>query len=138
MGLASYSNTPSENRGGALWVPLALLNTTDSTPRAARTLLRRGILARLMSVQGQTRHIHDVRAMSACAPTPEVSLRRGEPTRWAMNDPLHCNKQRTFLPIINSGNPLCCSHAVANHANFWSSAFASFRSSVSKPSVNQP
>jgi hypothetical protein len=34
-----------------------------------------------------------------------------------MNDPLHCNKQRTFLPIINSGNPLCCWQAIANHAN---------------------
>jgi hypothetical protein len=30
---------PSENRGGALRVPLALLNSTDSTPLAARTLL---------------------------------------------------------------------------------------------------
>ena len=24
--------------------------------------------------------------MSACPPTPEVSLQRGEPTRWAIND----------------------------------------------------
>jgi hypothetical protein len=56
----------------------------------------------------------------------------------AVNDPLHCNKQRTFLPIINSGNPLCCWQAIANHANSWSSAFASFKSRVSNPSVNQP
>ena len=44
----------------------------------------------------QTRHIHDVRAMSACAPTPEVSLRRGEPTRWAMNDPCIATNSEPF------------------------------------------
>jgi hypothetical protein len=29
-----------------------------------------------MTAMGHTRHLHDVRAMSACAPTPDISLRR--------------------------------------------------------------
>jgi hypothetical protein len=34
-----------------------------------------------MSQLGQTLHIHDICAMSACAPTPDISLRRDEPSR---------------------------------------------------------
>ena len=41
--------------------------------------------ARFYTATVQSRHIHDVRAMSACVPTAEVSVRRGKrrngPTR---------------------------------------------------------
>jgi hypothetical protein len=36
------------------------------------------ILPAATSVTGQSLHIHDVRAMSACVPTAEVSARRGK------------------------------------------------------------
>jgi hypothetical protein len=58
-------------------------------PSSARTIKRVQLIAiacpRLRVVPpaadwqlwGQTRHIHDVRAMSACAPTADVPLQRG-------------------------------------------------------------
>ena len=48
-----------------------------------RGLPQRGILARLMTASGQSRRLNDV-GMSASPPTTDVSLRRSEPTLWAM------------------------------------------------------
>jgi hypothetical protein len=102
---------------------------------AARTLLPHPQTS--MSQLGQARHSRCPRNVGLCSNSGSIVASR-RTDALGHERPLHCNKQRTFSPIINSGNPLCCWQAVANHANFWSSAFASFRSSVSKPSVNQP
>jgi hypothetical protein len=51
-----------------------------------------------MSESGQTRHIHDLRGMSASPPTPEVSLHCDEPTRRSTSGHPHL---QFWLP----GNP---------------------------------
>jgi len=47
-------------------------------------------------------------------------------------------KQRAFLRSATAVILCAAGRRSPNHANSWSSALASFRSSVSKPSVNQP
>jgi hypothetical protein len=77
-----------------------------------------------MSLMGQSRRLGDV-GMSASPPTTDLSLRRSEPTLWARNGLMRCNK--------SWGLEFCCQTFSSS-----SKVLACFKSSVSKPSVNQP
>ena len=54
--------------------------------------------AYVTSVQGQSRRLNDV-GMSASPPTTDVSLRRSEPTLWAINGADHSNAFRELRSV---------------------------------------
>jgi hypothetical protein len=58
---------------------------SPDVPRAVRSYL----ILKLQCLSWVKLDIHDVRAMSACAPTADVSLQRGSTTQGANNDRLH-------------------------------------------------
>ena len=84
---ASLRYDPS-NRISPKVIPRQALWPNDL--KAARAYMSRA--RGKMSAMGQKLHIDDVRAMSACVPTAEVSVRRGECRKWATMRLMHRSK----------------------------------------------
>ena len=59
-----------------------------------------GLSSRRRSQMGHSRPVHSlpVPINVRCYSNSDMIVRHREVTLRAMNDPLHCNKQRTFLP----------------------------------------
>jgi len=51
---------------------------------------------------GHERHIRDVHKMSACPPTPDISLRRGERQKRATSGLMHRNKKALFDYLVSA------------------------------------